>query len=108
MFSIGDCSALIVGRFVKRPFTVPPVVTPSIYSRTSGAVLGTARSVVEGTNGALVAVRVAAFDGRAKRLLTGELHHFSKNSPNFLVINSGRVPGGVNDWLPSLTSLFPT
>jgi hypothetical protein len=95
-----------VGRFVKRPFSFPPIVTPTIDSRTSGTVLGVARAIVEGENGALVAVRLAVFDGRAKRLLAGELHHFSKNSSNVLVIDSGGVPGGVSDWVPSITRCF--
>ncbi len=94
------------GRFIKRAFSFPPVVTPTIDRRTSGTVLGVARAVVEGNKGALVGVRVAVFDGRAKRLLAGELHHFPRNSPNVLVIDSGSVPGGVGDWVPSITRCF--
>jgi len=95
-----------IARFLKRLFSSPPVVSPSIASGTSGTVLGAARSIVNGANGVLVSVRVAVFDGRAKRLLAGELHHFSKTSPNVLVINTGNVPGGVKDWLLSLTRCF--
>ena len=95
-----------VGRFVKRYFSLPPVVTPSIDSRTTGTVLGAARALLEGEKGGLAAVRVAVFDGRAKRLLAGELHHFPKSSPNVLVIDCGSVPGGVADWVPSITRCF--
>lgn len=95
-----------VGRFVKRPFSLSPVVTPSIDSRTAGTVLGAARALVEGEKGGLAAVRVAVFDGRARRLLAGELHHFSKGSPNVLLIDCGGVPGGVGDWVPSITRCF--
>ena len=95
-----------VGRYIKRPFSFPPVVTPSIDGRTAGTVLGAARAQVEGEKGALAAVRVAVFDGRARRLLAGELHHFSKNSPNILVIDCGAVPGGTGDWIPSITRCF--
>ena len=95
-----------VGRFIKRPFSLPPVVTPSIDSRTYGTVLGAARTLVEAERGGLAAVRVAVFDGRAKRLLAGELHHFPKGSPNVLVIDCGGVPGGVADWVPSITRCF--
>jgi hypothetical protein len=94
------------GRFIKRPFLFPPVVTPTIESQTSGTVLGVARAVVEGEKGALVSVRVAVFDGRAKRLLAGELRHFPRNGPNVLVIDSGSVSGGVGDWIPSITRCF--
>ena len=95
-----------VGRFVKRAFSLPPVITPSIDSRTAGTVVGAARALVEGEKGGLAAVRVAVFDGRARRLLAGELHHFPKSSPNVLVIDCGGVPGGVGDWVPSITRCF--
>jgi len=94
------------GRILKRPFSFPPVVSPSIASGTPRTVLGAARSVVDGTSGALVAVRVAVFDGRAKRLLTAELHHLPKSNPNIVVINAGNVPGGINDWVPVLRNCF--
>ena len=95
-----------VGRFVKRPFTFPPITTPSIDRRTSGTVMGVARSSIRGTGGSLVAVRAPVFDGRAKRLLTAELHHFSKNAPNFVAINCGDVSGGMSDWASSLARCF--
>jgi hypothetical protein len=55
---------------------------------------------------ALVAVRARVFDGRAKRLLAGELHHFTKTDPNLLVIDTGAVAGGLHDWAPSIERCF--
>ncbi len=95
-----------VGRFVKRPFSLPPVVSPSVDSRTAGTVLGGARTLIDGEKSGLAAVRVAVFDGRAKRLLAGELHHFPKGSCNALLIDCGSVPGGVGDWIQSITRCF--
>ncbi len=94
------------GRFLKRPFSFSPVVSPSIASGTSGTVLGDARVVIDGSTGALAVVRAAVFDSRAKRLLGAELHHFLKTNPNLLVIDTGNVPGGIKDWGPSLMRAF--
>ena len=70
-FSDNVQSISSVGRFIKRPYSFPPVVSPSVPNETSGAVLGVARAVVNSdhASGALTAVRAAAFDGRAKRML---------------------------------------
>ncbi|HEV2047066.1 MAG TPA: hypothetical protein VGQ95_10770 [Chthoniobacterales bacterium] len=97
-----------VGRFLKRRYSFPPVVSPSVPSETSGTVLGVARAVVNGdqATGALAAVRAGVFDGRAKRMLAAELHHFAKSNPNLLVIDTGSVAGGLHDWAPSITRCF--
>ena len=97
-----------VGRFLKRHFSFPPIISPSIPSETSGTVLGVARSVVNSdqATGALVAVRAGVFDGRAKRLLSAKLQQLPKTNPNLLVINTGNVPGGLHDWAPSITRCF--
>ncbi len=98
-----------IGRLLKRPFSFPPIVSPSIPTVTTGVVRGVARSVVDGTEGALTAIRAHVFDGRAKRLLGAELHHFPKTGPNVLVIDAGNVVGGVQDWSPSISRcLQPT
>jgi len=62
-FSDAVQSIPLVGRFLKRRFSFPPIVSPSVPSETSGTVLGVARSFVNSdqTTGALVAVRGGVF-----------------------------------------------
>lgn len=101
-------SIAAVGRFMKRPYSFPPVVSPSVPSETSGTVVGVARAVINSdqSTGALTAVRAGVFDGRAKRMLAAELHHFTKTNPNLLVIDTGGVAGGLHDWAPPIERCF--
>ncbi|MHB8730847.1 MAG: hypothetical protein ACYDAB_03540 [bacterium] len=94
------------GRFLKRAFTFPPVVSRAIPSATLGTVLGVAKGAVQPSTGTLAAVRGPVFDARAKRLVVAELHHFTKTNPNVVVIDTGNVPGGFQDWGPSITRCF--
>ena len=98
----------LVGRFLKRRFSFPPIVSPSVPSETSGTVLGTAQSIINSDQitGALVAVRGGVFDGRAKRLLSGKLQQLPKTNPNLVVIDTGKIPGGLHDWVPAITRCF--
>jgi len=107
-FSDAVQSIPLVGRFLKRRFSFPPIVSPSVPSETSGTVLGVARSIVNSdqTTGALVAVRGGVFDGRAKRLLSAKLQQLPKTTPNLVVIDTGNIPGGLHDWIPSITRCF--
>ena len=107
-FSDDVQSVSSVGRFLKRPYSFPPVVSPAVPNKTSGTVLGVARAVVNGdhTTGALTAVRAVVFDGRARRILAAELHHFTKTNPNVLIIDTGGVAGGIHDWAPSIERCF--
>lgn len=100
-----------VGRFVKRPFTFPPVIAPTIDSGTPGTIVGLARSnfcVTDRlvTGGSVVSIRAPVFDSRAKRILTAELHHFTKSAANFVVIDCGGTAGAANEWIPALTRCF--
>jgi hypothetical protein len=98
-----------VGRFLKRPYSLSPIVSPTVLSNTSSTVLGAARGSVDGATGALAAVRARVFDGRAKRLLGGELHHFQNTNPNVVVIDTGNVAVGMKDWgLPIERCFQPT
>ena len=107
-FSDAVQSIPLVGRFLKRRLSFPPIVSPSVPSETSGIVLGVARSIVNSdqVTGALVAVRGGVFDGRAKRLLSAKLQQLPKTNPNLVVIDTGNVPGGLHDWVPSITRCF--
>jgi hypothetical protein len=45
-------------------------------------------------------------DVRAQRLLKDELHHFSKEPCNILVMNVAAVIGGIKSWGPLLERCF--
>jgi hypothetical protein len=90
--------------------TSPPVsfvVSPRIAHRDSTPVLGCARGLVEnGVPAALAAVRLPIDDLRAQQMLAAELHHFSKEHCNLLVMNLAQVIGGIKSWESLLERCF--
>jgi hypothetical protein len=67
---------------------------------------GCARFEFNGGRGRVVNVTAAFSDERAQRLIAGELHHFSRQYPNVLVIHVGAIGGGLTAWVPLVRRCF--
>src|SRR5712691_436533 len=51
-------------------------------------------------------VRVPITDHRVQRLLTAELHHFSRDEANLLAIDISRSAGSIRGWTPLIERRF--
>ncbi|SRR6266568_342598 len=88
--------------------TAPPaaVISPRIAWSGKSPVLGSGTARVNGSEVTVVAVRLPMDDERAQRVLAAELHHFSKDLPNLLVMNVTSVVGGMKGWTPLIENCF--
>jgi hypothetical protein len=75
------------------------VITPQIEKNDSDAVLGVAKCFSGPEQKTLAIVRLCITDLRAKRLLSAESHHFSKDQINILVMDVTNVVGGMKKWM---------
>jgi hypothetical protein len=76
-----------------------PNVGPTIPSPEAAAIIGAAQgSVQDGVRTAGI-VRVPVMDARAKKLLYGESHHFSRDHMNILVMDVSRVVSNLQAWV---------
>jgi hypothetical protein len=91
---------------VQYPGVTPFVVTPSLPSHGTDPVLAAAVGRVEGAQTTAGIVRMPILDGRARRLLSAELHHFSRDTRNVLAIDIGGVSVGPKNWLPLIRRSF--
>lgn len=53
-----------------------------------------------------VSVNLPLSDGRAERLITAEIHHFSPKESNILVLDVTKVPDGIRSWTPLVERRF--
>ena len=75
-----------------------PNVGPTIPSPETAAIIGAAQaSLQDGVRTAGI-VRVPVTDVRAKRLLYGESHHFSRDHMNILVMDVSKVVSNLKAW----------
>jgi hypothetical protein len=79
-----------------------PVVGSTIPRTDSGPAIAISRIRRNETGVTAITVRLPVTDERAQRLLAGELHHFSQDEVNLLVINVTNVPRGIETWSPLL------
>jgi hypothetical protein len=94
---------------VRRSANVPnvaPNLGPIIPNPDPRPVLACGRGQFNQDGGASATVRVPMTDNRAQRLLSAELHHFSRDEGNLLVVAVTRVPGGLDWWLPLVQRWF--
>jgi hypothetical protein len=68
--------------------------------------IGSAQFEFDADGGRVVNATAIFSDERAQRLIAGELHHFSREQPNVLVIDVGAVVGGVVGWVPLIERCF--
>lgn len=61
---------------------------------------------VGGGKRTVVVVRAPTDDLRVRRLLAGELHHFSREQRNLLAIDASRILAGIRDWEAPIKSCF--
>ncbi len=94
------------GAFIKFAAPLVPVVIPRLMAEAPGPVLGTAHMMNNTGNITQAVVRLPSGDWRAERLLTAELHHFSKDRMNLLAIDVSQVPGGMKEWVDPLQRRF--
>jgi len=81
-------------------------VGPAIDGPDGSPRLGVARIEVGPAGGTAAIVRVAISDERARRLLSAEAHHFSRDKANILVMDVSRVAGATNAWRPWVERCF--
>jgi hypothetical protein len=80
------------------------VVSPRIATPPDTTVLGVSHA--NSADGSLAAVRMPVSDHRVQRLLTAELHHFSRDETNVLVVDVGRSAGSIRSWSPQIERRF--
>ena len=93
-----------IGFAIVEPSDGTLVVSPRIQSAPDTTVLGAASG--SSGDGSLASVRVPITDHRVQRLLTAELHHFSRDEVNLLVIDVSRSAGSIRGWTPLIERRF--
>jgi hypothetical protein len=73
-------------------------VGPTIPAPEAAAIIGAAQCSVDRGMRSAGIVRVPVTDTRAKRLLYGESHHFSRGEMNLLVMDVTKVVSGLKAW----------
>jgi hypothetical protein len=73
-------------------------IGPTIPSPKGVAIIGAAKCSIDGGLRTAGIVRVPVTDSRAKRLLYGESHHFSREEMNLLVMDVTRVISSTKAW----------
>jgi hypothetical protein len=91
---------------VHQPGVVPLILTPSLPSSGIDPVLAAAVGRVEGTQATAAIIRMPLLDSRARRLLSAELHHFSRDTRNILAIDISGVSVGPKNWAPLIQRSF--
>ena len=91
---------------VQQPGAVPLVLSPSLPSPGMDPVLAAAVGRVEGTQATAGVIRMPLLDSRARRLLSAELHHFSRHTRNILAIDISGVSIGPKNWAPLIQRSF--
>jgi hypothetical protein len=94
-----------LGRFIKEPAT-SSVISPRISNSDPGPVLAFGTAGFDGQVFTVAAVRLPIDDLRAQRTFAGELHHFSRNEANLIVMDVTRVIGGSGAWKPLIERCF--
>jgi len=90
----------------KRVYGDDANVGPTIPSPEAAAIVGTAQcSLNSGVRTAGI-VRVPVTDTRAKRLLYGESHHFSREQMNILVVDVTRIVSSLKIWSQLIEKCF--
>jgi hypothetical protein len=92
--------------FIRRPSSIPLQLGPTIASKGDTPVIAAAAGKLDAGVGTGGIVRMPILDGRARRLLAGELHHFSQEHHNILAIDITRVPIGPRNWAPLIRRSF--
>ena len=91
---------------VQQPGAVPLILSPSLPSSGTDPVLAAAVGRVEGTQATAGVIRMPLLDSRARRLLSAELHHFSRDKRNILAIDISGVSVGPKNWAPLIQRSF--
>ena len=73
-------------------------ITPQTEKKDS-AVINVAKITNTLDQKTMAIVRLCITDSRGKRLLSSELHHFSKDNINILVMDVTKVTEGINKWM---------
>jgi hypothetical protein len=81
-------------------------ITPSIPRVDDGPAIAFGTAGFDGELHTVVAVRFPIDDLRAQRTFDAELHHFSRDEPNILVMDLTRVIGGIGAWMPLIERRF--
>jgi hypothetical protein len=92
--------------FMRRTSSMPLQLGPTIASKGDTPVIAAAAGKLDAGVGTAGIVRMPILDGRARRLLAGELHHFSREHHNILAIDITRVPVGPKNWAPLIKRSF--
>ncbi len=95
-----------IATFTKEAAPSTAIVSPRIAWRGESPVLGVGQGSVNGSVVTVVLVRLPMDDERAQRVLAGELHHFSRETPNLLIMNVTSVVGGMKGWTPLIEKCF--
>jgi len=85
---------------VQQPGVLPLVVSSSLPSPGIDPILAAAVVRVEGLQATAGIVRMPLLDVRVRRLLSAELHHFSRDTRNILAIDISGVSIGPKNWAP--------
>jgi hypothetical protein len=91
---------------VQQTGVVPLIVSPSLPSPGIDPVLAAAVGRVEGLKATAGIVRMPLLDTRVRRLLSAELHHFSRDTRNILAIDISGVSIGPKNWAPLIQRSF--
>jgi hypothetical protein len=81
-------------------------VGPTIPAPEVAAIIGTAKCSIERGVRTMGIVRVPVTDARAKRLLYGESHHFSREQMNILVMDVTRIVSSLKVWTQLIEKCF--
>lgn len=81
-------------------------LAPEIEEPLGAPLLWHLQSRIEAGLATVAMVGLAMQDERAVRLLSAELHHFSRNERNLLVARLTKVPGGIKWWVPVVERWF--
>jgi hypothetical protein len=95
-----------IATIVQQPSAVPPMVSPLLPSSGSDPVLAAAVGRVEGAQATAAVIRIPLLDSRARRLLSAELHHFSRDTRNILAIDLSGMSIGPKNWAPLIQRSF--
>jgi hypothetical protein len=95
-----------VGTMIRRVASFPLQVGPTLRHDGETPIVAAAAGRVEAGIGTAGVVRMPITDGRARRLLAAELHHFSRDAHNILAIDITKVTVGPKNWAPMIRRSF--
>jgi hypothetical protein len=93
-----------VGSAIVEPADGTLIVSPRIQSTGDTTVFGASSGF--SSDGSLVSVRMPVADHRIQRLIAGELHHFTPETVNVLVVDLSRAAGSIRGWTPLIERRF--